>query len=282
MLNALVHNSDNTLVLPLPTDFMDFQMKLFSIGIHQRPQEIKLTDNEEDQIRVKLFSNSDIGNHLIRIFAESDTLADANITANMVMTANDHIKTELEQNIIHDQYSSPKELLRDIKKMIDTAGKYEEAFYCPLTLQIPDEDGELYEIDNSLLVDYEYDIREAIQKEQRRDLNDMAHYYWGNDGVKAKLTSAVWYVEQRNGELFGSIHVRFKEPLTEKESVALKEWISGQNSDGLGEGFEQRPVETEDGDLYISYWHSGDDYFLYDANEMDEYLDRQQNGEMQL
>ncbi|HCA28191.1 MAG TPA: hypothetical protein DEP23_00690 [Ruminococcaceae bacterium] len=253
MLNALVHNSDNTLVLPLPTDFMDFQMKLFSIGIHQRPQEIKLTDNEEDQIRVKLFSNSDIGNHLIRIFAESDTLADANITANMVMTANDHIKTELEQNIIHDQYSSPKELLRDIKKMIDTAGKYEEAFYCPLTLQIPDEDGELYEIDNSLLVDYEYDIREAIQKEQRRDLNDMAHYYWGNDGVKAKLTSAVWYVEQRNGELFGSIHVRFKEPLTEKESVALKEWISGQNSDGLGEGFEQRPVETEDGDLYISY-----------------------------
>lgn len=282
MLSALVHNSDNTLVLPLPTDFMDFQLKLLSIGIRQRPQEIKLTDNEENQIRVKLFSDSDIGNHLIRIFAESDTLADANITANMVMTANDHIKTELEQNIIHDQYSSPKELLRDIKKMIDAAGKYEETFYCPLTLQIPDEDGELYEIDNSLLVDYEYDIREAIQKEQHRDLNDMAHYYWGNDGVKAKLTSAVWDVEQKNGELFGSIHVRFKEPLTENESVALKEWISGQNSDGLGEGFEQRPVETEDGDLYISYWHSGDDYFLYDADEMDEYFDRQQNGEMQL
>ncbi len=282
MLNALVHNGDNTLVLPLPTDFMNFQMKLFSIGIRQRPQEIKLTDNEEDQIRVKLFSGSDIGNHLIRIFKESDTLANANITAHMVMTANDHIKTELEQNIIHDQYSNSSELLRDIKEMIDAAGKYEETFYCPLTLQIPDEDGELSEIDNSLLVDYEYDIRETIQKEQHRDLNDMAHYYWGNDGVKAKLTSAVWDVEQRNGELFGSIHVRFKEPLTDAETTALKEWISGQNSDGLGEGFEQHPIESEDGDLYVSYWHSGDDYFLYDEDEMENYLYGQQNGGMQL
>ena len=282
MLNALVHNGDNTLVLPLPTDFMNFQMKLFSIGIRQRPQEIKLTDNEEDQIRVKLFSGSDIGNHLIRIFKESDTLANANITAHMVMTANDHIKTELEQNIIHDQYSNSSELLRDIKEMIDAAGKYEETFYCPLTLQIPDEDGELSEIDNSLLVDYEYDIRETIQKEQHRDLNDMAHYYWGNGGVKAKLISAVWDVEQRNGELFGSIHVRFKEPLTDAETTALKEWISGQNSDGLGEGFEQHPIESEDGDLYVSYWHSGDDYFLYDEDEMENYLYGQQNGGMQL
>ena len=82
--------------------------------------------------------------------------------------------------------------------------------------------------------------------------------------------------------LFGSIHIHLKEPLTDAETVALKEWISGQNSDGLGEGFEQHPIESEDGDLYISYWHSCDNYFLYDAEEMDEYLDRQQNGEMQL
>ncbi len=29
--------------------------------------------------------------------------------------------------------------------------------------------------------------------------------------------------------------------LTDEESTALSEWISGQNSDGLGEGFEQQP-----------------------------------------
>ncbi|MDD4546135.1 MAG: hypothetical protein PHR24_02415 [Oscillospiraceae bacterium] len=282
MLSALIHNGNNTLVMSLPTGFMNFQMKLLSIGMQKRPQEIKLTDREEDQIKVKLFSDSDIGNHLIRIFNETDTLSDVNITANMIASANDHIKSELEQNIIHDQYGSPKELLRDIKEMTEAAGKHEKTFYCPLMVQIPDEDGELYEIDNDILLDYEQDIRDAIQKEQHRDGEDMAKYYWGNDGVKAKLVSAEWDVEQKSGELFGSIHVRFNEPLTDEETAALKSWISGQNSDGLGEGFEQRPVETEDGDLYISYWHSGDSYFLYDKDEMENYLDRQQSGGMQL
>ena len=282
MLSALIHNGDHTLILPLPTDFMDFQMKLLSIGIRQRPQEIKLTDNEDDQIRVKLFSDCDIGNHLIRVFSELDTLADANLTSHMVVTANKDIQLEMEQNILNDQYDSPKELLKYIKEMTDAVGRCEKTFYCPLMLQIPDGDGELYEIDNGLLVGYERDIREAIQKEQHRDLNDMAHYYWGNNGVKSKLTSAVWDVEQKNGELFGSIRVRLKEPLTEEETTALKDWINGQNSDGLCEGFEQHPIESEDGDLYISYWHSSDDYFLYDEDQMEKYLDRQQSRGMQL
>jgi len=30
-------------------------------------------------------------------------------------------------------------------------------------------------------------------------------------------------------------------PLTDAESATLSRWISGQNSDGLGEGFEQQP-----------------------------------------
>ena len=54
------------------------------------------------------------------------------------------------------------------------------------------------------------------------------------------------------------------------------------NSDGFGEGLEQRPIETEDGDLYLSMWNSGDDYFIYDENEMNEYLSQQQNGGMKL
>lgn len=48
----------------------------------------------------------------------------------------------------------------------------------------------------------------------------------------------------------------------------MKDWICGQNSDGLGEGFEQRPIETEWGDLYVHLWHSGNDYVIVTVEEM--------------
>ncbi len=49
-----------------------------------------------------------------------------------------------------------------------------------------------------------------------------------------------------------------------------QEWIdelTGQAADGFGEGLEQREINTADGDLYVSFWHSGDDYFM--ENETD-------------
>ena len=52
----------------------------------------------------------------------------------------------------------------------------------------------------------------------------------------------------------------------------MKEWISGQNSDGLGEGFEQRPIETVDGYIYVHFWNSGDEYFIVTADELQHQL----------
>ena len=65
------------LLLDLPRSSYDLCEKLSSIGICVPPQEIPLTDGEEDPIRVKLFSDNELGSHLIRVLHETDSLRDA-------------------------------------------------------------------------------------------------------------------------------------------------------------------------------------------------------------
>ena len=280
MIGAVIHNKNNTLVIDFPRGWPDLQLKLSSIGITAKPQEIPLTDNEEDDIRVILYSESDIGNHLVRIFKQTDTLADVNVLDSKITFADYAIQNELETDIISDQYDSVKELLDDIEKMTYEAGQITESFYFPLTASLDEEgDGDAYEVDNKVLLAYESSIRTQVSEEQTRDVKNMAEYFWGNEGVESKLVSADWNVEAINGELYGCVYTRLKEELTAEEKDALKEWITGQNSDGFGESFEQHPLAIEEGDLYISFWNSDDDYFVYDKNEMDEYNISQQNNQ---
>ena len=104
---------------------------------------------------------------------------------------------------------------------------------------------------------------------------DMAEFFDEDDGVKAKLVSAKWGVETYRGRLFGRIECSLKEELTDAETEILTDWISGQNSDGYGEHFEQQPIDTEDDDLYVSFWNSGDNYSIMTHDELDAYIDNQ-------
>ena len=66
---------------------------------------------------------------------------------------------------------------------------------------------------------------------------NLANYY---DGLgKDKINSIDWVLMQ-NTEGSGFIVVDTYEPLTQDELDAVSEYISGQNSDGIGESFEQR------------------------------------------
>ena len=124
-------------------------------------------------------------------------------------------------------------------------------------------------------------IKALLFDEQNRG-DPMIEYFREDDALKAKLKSAVWDVAKKDGDLYGVIRCHFNAPLTASEEEMWRDWIVGQCSDGIGESLEQRPVECEDEELYISFWNSSDSWSLMDEDELESYLSQEQNGGMQL
>ena len=284
MITAIIRNKENTLALELPHSIYDIYDKLRSIGIRQPPKRIPLTDNEDEDIGVKLFSESDFGQHLLLTLNEKNTIADANMLTFVVLAADTDIKEELEQNVLHDQYGSMDEVISAVRQMTQDAGPVKAVFFCPLVGNIDEGDGDMFTVGDSYLADSADEIRDALREYTANDENDMAAYYNEDDGVSEKLTSAVWSVELHGNRLFGRIDCSLKEALTAEETEALRDWLTGQCSDGLGEGFEQQPIDTMDGELFVSFWNSGDDYAMMTESEFDEYLQNTetQTGGMQI
>ena len=279
MITAIIRNKENTLVLELPHSIYDIYEKLQSIGIMQPPKQIPLTDNEDEDIGVKLFSESDFGQHLLLTLNEKNTIADANMLTLVIGAASEDIKEELEQNILYDQYDSMDEVINAVRQMTQDAGPVKAVFFCPIVGNIDEGDGDMFTVGDSYLADSADEIANALKKYTANDENDMSAYYNKDDGVSEKLTSAVWSVELHGDKLFGRIDCSLKEALTAEETEALQDWLTGQCSDGLGEGFEQQPIDTMDGELFVSFWNSGDDYAMMTEDEFEDHL---QNTEMTM
>lgn len=279
MITTIIRNKENTLVLELPHSIYDIYEKLQSIGIMQPPKQIPLTDNEDEDIGVKLFSDNDFDNHLLLTLSEDNSLADANLLTYIVQNASEDIKETLEQDILYDQYDSMDEVINAVRQMTQDAGPVKAVFFCPLIGNIDEGDGDMFTVGDSYLADSADEISDALNRYTANDENDMATYYNKDDGVSEKLTSAVWSVELHGDKLFGRIDCSLKEALTAEETEALRDWLTGQCSDALGEGFEQQPIDTMDGELFVSFWNSGDDYAMMTESEFDEYW---QQNEMHM
>ena len=103
MITAIIRNKDNTLVLDFPCDIYSVYTKLQSIGIAKLPKQIPLTDNEGEDIGVKLYSDSSIGRHLLLTLNEKNSIAEANMLTLVVGAASEDIKEELEQNVLYGE-----------------------------------------------------------------------------------------------------------------------------------------------------------------------------------
>ncbi|MEG0273379.1 MAG: antirestriction protein ArdA [Hydrogenoanaerobacterium sp.] len=131
---------------------------------------------------------------------------------------------------------------------------YEENSYGHM--EQSDEEIELSPYD---IADFKDEILEAIEENALPEESErgLMSYYGETDSVNAKVKRYDFSVEVVGDELMGVVIAQLNAPLDDRELKTLKETISGQCSDGWGEGFEQREIDCNGKEIYVSFWQSG-------------------------
>jgi len=126
------------------------------------------------------------------------------------------------------------------------------------------------ELGNYEIVDYIDEILEAIGRDILPEEKErgLMRYYDEHDSVNGKVAKYEFSVEMVDDELMGVAILTLNDDLTYKELGKIKGNVIGQAADGWGEGFEQREISTDMGDVYISFWNSSKSWFIKTAEEM--------------
>lgn len=137
-------------------------------------------------------------------------------------------------------------------------------------------------------IEYESEINEVLKKEDD-DLAEYADDYHGDSYYK-KLRSCKIQTEAIDGVLYGVAICEVDDDWNDTDTEQMKQYLSGQYSDGWGECFEQKEIleyeeeytetcEDEDGEeyeetytepcgVYCSFWSSSPKWFIKTDKEM--------------
>jgi hypothetical protein len=116
-----------------------------------------------------------------------------------------------------------------------------------------DTQNEPEDMDANEIVKYQEKIPAAIEREKLPNEGECGLAVdLDNDALKEKVHSINPSVEEWDGKLWGVTEVQSYGELTQAELDEVISELTGQFSDGWGEGFEQRPIDTPDGELYNS------------------------------
>jgi len=139
----------------------------------------------------------------------------------------------------------------------------EYRFVNTLTLNLVTEQGTYPENTLSLLPNLD-EINELID-EDIQEVGGLAYYLDDRyPEAKEKVRDIRIGVMELEGEVVGLAVVRAVEELSQQGIEEVKKYLTGQYSDGWGEGFEQRPIEEWREEVeYEEYDEEEDDYYTY-------------------
>lgn len=171
---------------------------------------------------------------------------------------------------------------RDIHEYMEYEGEFadpleidEDCFqtfrlFSPLTGQLYVDGEDARNLYRSDLTPYEEEIMEAIRNEEciGEEARGLMHYFDESREVAGKVLRATPAVQVLNGELYGVLECKISEPMTEEDIKVLKDYWTGQMSEGWGEGFEQHPIKIDEGELYVSVWNSESFWSVMTAEEL--------------
>lgn len=128
------------------------------------------------------------------------------------------------------------------------------------------------ELGQDTILGYQNQILAAILKERKPEEAErgLMKYYHGDNSVKQKVESLFFTVEQVGDKLMGTAECRIQGKLRSAEMEQLKDFISGQVWDGFGEKFEQHPIKTEDGELYVCLGSSDRSWSIMTQDELEQ------------
>ena len=143
--------------------------------------------------------------------------------------------------------------------------------YMPLTAEFTKDEydhKEPEQLEGGELYQYAEKIAKALEDYRMPEEAErgIMHWYHEEDSVNEKVRSVVFRLEKRDFQLWGVAECQLLRGLTTREMDTLKQYITGQASDGWGEGFEQRDIGVDEGVLNVHLWNS-DDWSLQTEEE---------------
>lgn len=108
----------------------------------------------------------------------------------------------------------------------------------------------------------EYPVIDVSAAQEYLSKDDMTKYLKSdsriNDSTKEKISKITWILRD---DQYGYIELETTDEMLDLELSNISNWVSGQNSDGMGEGFEQQDFAN----------YQLENGWGYDEDEYDDY-----------